>query len=134
LLLIIVKGREGNSDFVTTSVVIINSLTELKISPKKCPTSFMEEPYPVAKLSHLKSFFKSTEWKDIEPIIHDIKFYFIFANSALNPFIYGYCNETMRKAFRITFTCLFKEKVHNFSSPIFDLKKANYLEYRHLVI
>ena len=41
----------------------------------------------------------------------DIKYYFIFFNSALNPFIYGYNNQTMQKAFRITFTWLYKDKV-----------------------
>ena len=29
----------------------------------------------------------------------------------MNPLAYGYGNQTMQKAFRITFTCLFKEKV-----------------------
>ena len=57
-------------------------------------------------------YFQTIEWNNkIEPMVHDIKFYLIFFNAALNPIIYGYCNETMRKAFRITFTWLFKEKV-----------------------
>ena len=54
-----------------------------------------------------KSLYTST----IAPILYVIKYYFVFSASALNPFIYGYFNETMRKAFKITFPWLFKEKV-----------------------
>ena len=35
----------------------------------------------------------------------------VFLNSAINPLAYGYGNETMQKAFRITFPFLFKGKV-----------------------
>ena len=52
------------------------------------------------------------------PVLLDVKYYFIFFNSALNPFIYGYGNETMQKAFRITFPCFFKEKVRNLGNNI----------------
>lgn len=43
----------------------------------------------------------------------------IFFNSALNPLVYGYGNETMQKAFKITFPWIFKEK------PDFVLKKGH---------
>ena len=48
----------------------------------------------------------------LQPGLDDVKYWFIFFNSALNPFIYGYNNQTMQKAFRITFTCIFKDKVN----------------------
>ena len=35
----------------------------------------------------------------------------VFLNSAINPLAYGYGNETMQKAFRITFPFFFKGKV-----------------------
>ena len=50
-------------------------------------------------------------WKTAQPIIHDIKYYFVFLNSALNPFLYGYCSDTLRKAFRLTYPWLYKDKV-----------------------
>ena len=50
-------------------------------------------------------------WTNTVPILTDVRYYFIFFNSALNPLVYGYGNQTMQKAFRITFTCLFKDKV-----------------------
>ena len=37
---------------------------------------------------------------DIQEPFHDIKFYLIFFNSAINPLIYGYWNINMRRAFR----------------------------------
>ena len=51
----------------------------------------------------------------VEPIMFDLKYYFVFAGSALNPILYGYGNENMRKAFRITFTWLYREKVKYFT-------------------
>ena len=42
----------------------------------------------------------------------------IFLNSAINPLAYGYGNETMQKAFRITFPFFFKGK------PKFKLQKG----------
>ena len=50
-------------------------------------------------------------WINLQPILVDAKYYLIFFNSALNPYVYGYGNQTMQKAFRITFTCLYKDKV-----------------------
>ncbi|KFM78603.1 hypothetical protein X975_17676, partial [Stegodyphus mimosarum] len=32
-----------------------------------------------------------------------------YTQSAINPIIYGACNESFRKAFRITFRCLFRK-------------------------
>ena len=57
--------------------------------------------------------FNSFQWwqKHLSPVLTEYKYWFIFINSALNPFIYGYNNQTMQKAFRITFTCFFKDKV-----------------------
>lgn len=59
-------------------------------------------------------------WVHVGPIIHDTKFFFIFFNSALNPIVYGYYSDTMRKAFRLTFPWMFKNKValRSFSMPI----------------
>jgi len=55
--------------------------------------------------------------KIIAPIFVDVKYYFIFLNSSINPYIYGYGNETMQKAFRLTFPWFFKDKV---SSSLLD--------------
>jgi hypothetical protein len=53
-------------------------------------------------------------WKNyLQPALYEVQYWFIFFNSAINPFIYGYNNQTMQKAFRITFTCIFKDKVDN---------------------
>jgi hypothetical protein len=43
----------------------------------------------------------------VSPLLHDLKFYFVFTGSAVNPVLYGYCHHTIRKAFRATFGCLF---------------------------
>ena len=48
----------------------------------------------------------------ITPVITPLKFYMVFLNSAINPFTYGYGNETMQKAFKITFPFLYKDKVN----------------------
>ncbi|CAL1282020.1 unnamed protein product [Larinioides sclopetarius] len=41
-----------------------------------------------------------------------------YAQSAINPIIYGVCNESFRKAFRITFRCLFKKnKIRPTAAP-----------------
>ena len=77
--------------------------------------TYFQKPYEILYSTVL--FFQIKNWKIAELIVHDVKFYFIFANSALNPIIYGYCTETMRKAFRITFTCFFKDKVHFCQQP-----------------
>ncbi|XP_054712164.1 substance-K receptor-like [Uloborus diversus] len=43
-----------------------------------------------------------------------------YAQSTINPIIYGICNESFRKAFRITFRCLFKNnKVRPTAAPIY---------------
>ena len=47
----------------------------------------------------------------IQPVLFNVKYFFTFANSALNPIIYGLGSENMQKAFRITFPFFFKEKV-----------------------
>eukprot|EP00095_Tigriopus_kingsejongensis_P009259 maker-scaffold922_size80897-snap-gene-0.23 protein:Tk09259 transcript:maker-scaffold922_size80897-snap-gene-0.23-mRNA-1 annotation:"PREDICTED: uncharacterized protein LOC100214701" len=46
----------------------------------------------------------------IGPILYDIKYYFVFMGSALNPILYGYRSAFMRRAFMVTFPCLFKRK------------------------
>jgi hypothetical protein len=48
----------------------------------------------------------------IGPVLHDVKYYFVFGGSMLNPILYGYNNVTMRKAFKITFPFLFREKAN----------------------
>ena len=53
--------------------------------------------------------------KNVQKTLYDVKYFFMFTHSALNPLIYGYGNENMRKAFKITFPFLFKEKVFSFS-------------------
>ncbi|XP_055937719.1 substance-K receptor-like isoform X2 [Argiope bruennichi] len=41
-----------------------------------------------------------------------------YAQSAINPIIYGVCNESFRKAFRITFRCFFKKnKIRPTAAP-----------------
>ena len=81
---------------------------------------YASNPPEVNRLFHIKTsqsvhhitlFQWWSEDSTLVKVLLDIKFYFIFFNSALNPFIYGYNNQTMQKAFRITFTCLFKDKV-----------------------
>lgn len=47
----------------------------------------------------------------IGPILYDVKYFFVFTGSALNPILYGYRSDTMRKAFKLTFPCFFKKKV-----------------------
>ena len=58
-------------------------------------------------LPQFANFYNNT----LVPIVTDVKYFFIFFNSALNPMVYGYGNETMQKAFRLTFPFIFKEKV-----------------------
>ncbi|TRY80329.1 hypothetical protein TCAL_10176 [Tigriopus californicus] len=48
----------------------------------------------------------------IGPILYDVKYYFVFTGSALNPILYGYRSDTMRKAFKLTFPCFFKKKAN----------------------
>ena len=53
----------------------------------------------------------------------------VFLNSAINPFTYGYGNETMQKAFRITFPFLYKDKPkfklqRRVGHGVFTFKKA----------
>ncbi|GIX81856.1 substance-K receptor [Caerostris darwini] len=53
-----------------------------------------------------------------------------YAQSAINPVIYGLCNESFRKAFRITFRCLFKKnKVRPTAAPnyVHSPQRANRL-------
>ncbi len=45
----------------------------------------------------------------VSPILHDVKYYFVFAGSMLNPVLYGFNSVTMRKAFVITFPFLFRK-------------------------
>ena len=56
-------------------------------------------------------FYDNYWYPKIQPILFNVKYYFTFANSALNPIIYGLGSENMQKAFRITFPFFFKEKV-----------------------
>ena len=56
-------------------------------------------------------FYDNYWYPKIQPILFNVKYYFTFANSALNPIIYGLGNENMQKAFRITFPFFFKGKV-----------------------
>ena len=65
-------------------------------------------------------------WNKIQPGFRESRYWFIFFNSALNPFIYGYNNQTMQKAFRITFTCIFKDKVDMGVSLCQNLPIAKY--------
>ena len=58
----------------------------------------------------------------ITPVVTPLKFYMVFLNSAINPFTYGYGNETMQKAFRITFPFLYKDKV-SYILDLFSLYK-----------
>ena len=46
----------------------------------------------------------------LEDILFNIKYYFVFAASTLNPFLYGYNNTMMQKAFKLTFPCFFKKQ------------------------
>lgn len=48
----------------------------------------------------------------IGPILYDVKYFFVFTGSALNPILYGYRSDTMRKAFKLTFPCFFKKKAN----------------------
>jgi len=45
--------------------------------------------------------------REAQQIFHDVKFYLIFFNCAVNPYIYGYWNSNMRKAFRLTYPWIF---------------------------
>ena len=49
--------------------------------------------------------------QNVEPVLSVLRYYMVFLNSAINPLAYGYGNETMQKAFRITFPFFFKGKV-----------------------
>ena len=67
---------------------------------------------PFHNLNVSKWYFYDHYWyPKIQPILFNVKYYFTFANSALNPIIYGLGNENMQKAFRITFPFFFKGKV-----------------------
>ena len=57
-------------------------------------------------------FYDNYWYPKIQPVLFNVKYFFTFANSALNPIIYGLGNENMQKAFRITFPFFFKGKVN----------------------
>ena len=68
---------------------------------------------PYYNVTHQPWHFYVDYWyPKIQPVLFNVKYYFAFANSALNPIIYGLGNENMQKAFRITFPFFFKEKVN----------------------
>ena len=50
----------------------------------------------------------------VSPILHDVKYYFVFTGSMLNPVLYGFNSATMRKAFVITFPFLFRKVDTNY--------------------
>ena len=88
--------------------------------------------------------------------MYDVKFYFVFTGSMLNPIrefisyliilhtsvlalvcllVYGFNNVTMRRAFRLTFPFLFKEKVilqfKSFST--FDVYNKNFVQAKYVM-
>ena len=72
---------------------------------------------PYYNVTHQPWHFYVDYWyPKIQPVLFNVKYYFAFANSALNPIIYGLGNENMQKAFRITFPFFFKGKV-NYIAP-----------------
>ena len=72
----------------------------------------------VIYLSDFYFQFAVTWNQNVEPVLSVLRYYMVFLNSAINPLAYGYGNETMQKAFRITFPFLFKGQVSKINYKI----------------
>ena len=61
---------------------------------------------------HPWDFYDNYWYPKIQPVLFNVKYFFTFANSALNPMIIFGLDENIQKAFRKTFPFFFKRNAN----------------------